>query len=68
MLDRDGKRSGTDFLPPYEYIWDTRNAAVGLHTLVVTAADASGNTASDTLQIKVEAEQVQPDPMVGDPR
>ena len=57
----DGVHSGTGVTPPYSFIWDTRLAETGTHTLTVTAIDPAGNTGQDSITVKVVATP-EPDP------
>lgn len=42
----DGKLLGTDTSAPYSMKWNARKAAVGNHTISVTATDSAGNTSA----------------------
>src|SRR5712664_2355486 len=40
---------------PYTYAWNTSALANGTHTLVATAKDAAGNTATSTIQVTISS-------------
>jgi hypothetical protein len=52
-LTVDGVSLGTDTSVPYSFTWNTATVANGTHTLVATATDAAGNTASATITVTV---------------
>lgn len=52
-LSIDGDSRGTDTSSPYTFQWDTTSAINGLHTLIATASDAAGNSASYSITVNV---------------
>ena len=56
----DGALADTDAAPPYAFSLDTAPLAIGPHTLAVTAYDAAGNQASDSVGVTVEQPDVTP--------
>lgn len=55
----DGQLLATDTNSPYLFYWDTTEVDSGAHVLQATAADDSGNTATD--EIGVEVDNTAPD-------
>ena len=52
-LSIDGTSWGTDNSVPYNFQWDTTTTLNGLHTLIATATDAAGNSASYSVTVTV---------------
>lgn len=52
-LQVDGIIQGTDATAPYSFSWNTTNSAAGIHSLLVTARDAAGNSSSNSIQVMV---------------
>ena len=49
----DGVLIATDTSAPYSANWNARKATKGAHTILVRALDASGNAATQTINITV---------------
>jgi hypothetical protein len=49
----DGTLVSNDTSAPYQFAWNTATASNGDHTIVVTAFDYAGNSASDTVTVTV---------------
>jgi thermitase len=52
-LTIDGASQGTDSSSPYVFQWATTAATNGMHTLIATATDAAGNSASCSIIVTV---------------
>ena len=52
-LSADGIAIGADTTLPYGFMWDTSAVSNGAHTVVATARDAAGNTASTSVSVSV---------------
>ncbi len=53
ILKLDGTSLGSDTSSPYTFSWNTSTVPNGTHTLTATAADAAGNTASNSISATV---------------
>lgn len=53
---------GNDNSAPYIFSWNTTTVAAGVHTLTATAADAAGNTSSNSIQVTVNTTVIIPPP------
>lgn len=51
----DGLLNGTDTAAPYAFVWNTAGASPGAHTLSLVATDTSGNVASATRSVNIQA-------------
>lgn len=51
----DGVLSGTDTAAPYAFVWNSAAASPGAHTLSLVATDTSGNVASATRSVSIQA-------------
>jgi hypothetical protein len=49
----DGVLKSTDSQAAYSYVWDTRKASSGLHTIMVKAYDAASNSSSVQVSVTV---------------
>ena len=51
----DGVLLGTDTTAPYTGTWNAASATVGSHTILATAYDVAGNSASSSVAVSVPA-------------
>ncbi|MBI1756479.1 MAG: S8 family serine peptidase [Fimbriimonas ginsengisoli] len=56
----DGAQSAQMVAPPYSFSWNTTAVADGSHTLMVTAKDGAGNSASASSTVNVSNKSVTP--------
>ncbi|HQU98853.1 MAG TPA: Ig-like domain-containing protein [Nitrosomonas sp.] len=53
-----------DLTAPYSLVWDSTTVADGVHTIVATARDTAGNTASSSFNVTVDNSSPKPDVIV----
>ncbi len=53
MFAVDGNPVTANLPAPYNYVWDTKTVANGLHTLKATTHDAAGNNSTHTISVTV---------------
>lgn len=51
----DGVLGGTDTSSPYAFVWNSTGAAAGTHTLALVATDTSGNVATVSRNVNIQA-------------
>jgi uncharacterized protein (TIGR02145 family) len=63
FIDGTGISSKTNF--PYNYLWDTEDVSVGIHSIRATAIDDEGESTSDELDITISEPSEFTDPRDG---
>ncbi len=53
----DGASIRTDTTAPFTYDWDTTRASPGVHTVLVQAYDAAGNTTQESVSVSVPPQE-----------
>jgi hypothetical protein len=51
----DGVLSSTDTTSPYAFVWNSTGATAGAHTLALVATDSSGNVATASRTVNIQA-------------
>ncbi len=59
-LSIDGSSVGTLNAAPYQWSWNTSSLAAGTHTLLATARDVAGNTATRSITVTVQSQDTTP--------